>query len=367
MLSSRVLLRALVLLPTLALLAACSAPDFPPEQVRRVRVAHPEPAQGAASGIYPGTVQARFESALGFRVGGKIRGRLVDAGAEVKRGDVLLKLDPQDLKLAESAARATVASAQAALAQARSEHERFEALYTKNYVSQLEHDAKANALSAATAQLQQAQAQLDASRNQRDYSQLRADADGVITAVSAEPGQVVAAGQPLLSLAHSGAREVVIDLPEQHVAQHQVGDTVAIDLWSEAGSLHSGHIREIAPAADATTRTYRVRVAFTDGNSPARLGQTARVHFPPGMTAAQWRLPLSALYEKNGAPALWRLDPSTGQLHLIVVTIGSYDINSVLIDSGVEAEDWIATAGVHRLLEGEKVVPIDNLNRDIPL
>ena len=367
MLSSRVTLRALALLPTLALLAACSAPDAPPEQVRRVRVAHPEPAPGAASGIYPGTVQARFESALGFRIGGKIRSRLVDAGATVTKGTLLLELDPQDLQLAESGARAAVTSAQAALAQARSEHERFQALYAKNYVSQLEHDTKVNALSAATAQLVQAQTQLDASRNQRDYGQLRADADGVITAVSAEPGQVVAAGQALLSLAHAGTREVVIDLPEQQVGQHQVGDTVAIDLWSEAGSLHGGHIREIAPAADAITRTYRVRVAFSDENTSTRLGQTARVHFPPGTAAAQWRLPLSALHEKDGSPALWRLEPTTRQLHLIPVTVGSYDIHSVLIASGIEAHDWIATAGVHRLIEGERVVPIDHLNRDIPL
>lgn len=358
-------MRYIGLLSLATALAGCSSQAEISPTERVARVAQPQPGASQAVAVYPGEVHARYESALGFRVAGKINARLVDVGAHVVRDQVLAQLDPRDLALASTSAKASLASADAAFKLAQSEHDRYKALQSRNFVSQYELDGKVNALESARAHVAEARASLDTARNQAGYAELRADAGGVITSIAAEAGQVIGAGQVVVTLARDGASEVEIDVPEQQVDSYSAGQPAAIELWTDSGTRHSGRVREIAPGADATTRTYRVRVAFVDDKATPRLGQTARVYFGAAAKPNQWLVPLSALYEKNGKPALWQLDPKTRQVRLAEVAVVSYGEEGVLISDGIAADSWVVTAGVHRLREGEIVNPIDMQNRRI--
>ncbi|MEO7934788.1 MAG: efflux RND transporter periplasmic adaptor subunit [Dokdonella sp.] len=359
------LFRAIAAATLALILAGCAQEASQTEPPRVARVAQVENANAQAIAVYPGEIHARFESALGFRVGGKIRARRVDVGNQVKKDQLLAELDPQDLELARSSAHASLASAQAAFQLAKSEHDRYETLHKRNFVSQFDLEAKTNALAAASAHVAEARAALAAASNQAGYAELRADADGVITTISGEAGQVVAAGQPIMTLAHSGASEVEISVPEQAIAELKVGGPAQIELWTDSGTRSEGSIREIAPSADATTRSYRVRVAFADETSNPRLGQTARVYLTSQDTLGQFVVPLSAIYEKDGKPALWSVDPSTGKVHLTPVGVEKFGETDALISNGLSAQAWIVTAGVHRLREGEVISPIDALNRRV--
>jgi multidrug efflux system membrane fusion protein len=348
-----------------AALAGCSTQAGVAEPPRVARVARVEPATAQVVSVYPGDVRARYESALGFRVAGKISARRVDVGAHVVKGQVLAELDPRDLELATSSARASLASTQAALQLATSEHERYKALFERRFVSQFDLEAKSNALAAARARVAEATAAFDAARNQTGYAELRADADGVITAVSGEAGQVVGTGQPVVTLAHDGTSEVEIDVPELAVAKLRTGDAARVEFWTDSGTLHDGTVREIAPGADSTTRTYRVRVSISDPQASPRLGQTARVYFASAARDDQFLIPLSALYEKAGEPAIWQVDTKSGKVHLVPVTVEQYAESGALVSRGLAGSTWIVTAGVHRLLEGEVISPIDSLNRHV--
>jgi len=346
-------------------LAGCQSRAGKPEAERVVRVAPVSAASEQSVEVYPGEVRARYESALGFRVAGKIRSRKVDLGAHVVTGQVLAELDPQDLELARSSARAGLASAQAALDLAKSEHARFAALRERNFVSQFELDAKANALEAARAHVTEARALLDTASNQAGYADLRADADGVIMAISGEPGQVVGAGQTIMMLAHDGTTEVEIDVPELAVANLAVGRSAQVEMWTGDGGREPARVREIAPSADPVTRTYRVRVALDAASTTAKLGQTARVYFSAAALDGQFVVPLSALHEKDGKPALWTIDRKTRKLHLAQVGLVSFSESGAVINQGVAGDTWVVTAGVHRLREGESVRPIDAMNRPV--
>lgn len=347
------------------LLSACQPPAAPAEPPRVARVAQVKAARAQELEVYPGEVHARFESALGFRVSGKISARHVDVGNHVDKDQILAELDPRDLELARSSAKATVASAQAALKLARSEYDRYQTLRQRNFVSQFDLEARTNALAAASAHVAEAQAALEASRNQAGYAELRADADGVITAISAEAGQVVGAGQAIMTLAHEGTSEVEINVPEQSIARLKVGTSAQIELWTEADQRHAGRIREIAPSADPTTRSYRVRVAFDDESIKLLLGQTARVYFTSNDDSERFVVPLSALYEKDGKAAIWQVDEKTRKVHLAAVEVVRYSESGVLISAGLVVDRWIVTAGVHRLREGETINPIDDRNRPV--
>lgn len=356
---------ALIVVLLGATLAGCSSQAELPEPPRVARVAQPEAASSQAVEVYPGEVRARYESALGFRVAGKISARRVDIGDHVDNGQVLAELDPRDLELAASSARASLASAQAAYQLAKSEHDRYKALFERRFVSQFDLEAKTNALEAARAHVAEARAALDAARNQTGYAELRADADGVITAISGEVGQVVGTGQAIMTLAHDGASEVQINIPEQAITRLEVGSPASVELWTSSGNHLEGRVREIAPGADATTRTYQVRVAILDAGAQPRLGQTARVYFTSDAGSGEFVIPLSALYEKDGEPAIWQVDPGTRKIHLSPVVVDRYAESGALVSAGLVANTWIVTAGVHRLREGEEINPIDSLNRRI--
>jgi multidrug efflux system membrane fusion protein len=364
----RVLLRSFIrgaLAGALLSLAACGGDAPPPEAVRPALAAQPVPLESLAIETYSGDVRARYQSVLGFRIGGKIDTRLVNNGQRVKKGDVLATLAPDDARLALSSAEAAVASAAADLTLADAELERHRQLLEKNYISKALFDARANQQKAAKARLDQAQAQMEVARNQRSYTRLIADADGVITSIDAEVGQVVAPGTPVVSLAQSGELEVEIDVPESRYAEFKPGRPLVLELWSEGGKRYPGRIREVASEADAATRTYAVRVNFDQPDDSVQLGMTARVFFTDAEAPAAVLIPLAALHEKDGKTAAWVIDPNSRQVSLREVRIGKYREDGVSVISGLMPSDWIVTAGVHKLVNGQKVNPIDRENRAV--
>lgn len=347
-------------------LGGCSSHAAAPEAPRYALVAHPRDAQDVHAEVYSGDVHARFESQLGFRVAGKIKNRLVDVGAQVAAGQVLAELDPLDLRLQVASAQATLSSARANRELAQAERDRYRALLDKHFISQTQFDTQENTLKAASAQVEQAQAALAVARNQAEYTTLRADHAGVITTISAEAGQVVTSGQPIATLARDGAFEIEIAVPENRVGDYRVGTPAALEAWADGRRL-AGHVREIAPEADRMTRTYRLRVSLDDGAVAPKLGQTVRVYFADAAAGAQTVIPLSALYEQTGKPAVWVVDARTRQVHLAPVDVAAYREQGVVLNAGLDAGQWIVTAGVHKLRDGEAITPVDAVNRPVTL
>ncbi|MFO0028464.1 MAG: efflux RND transporter periplasmic adaptor subunit [Pseudomonadota bacterium] len=348
----------------LLLLAGCAS-EARTVAVRPAVVERPVPAAGSGIETYAGEVRARHESRLGFRIDGKLLSRPVDAGTRVRRGEVLATLEATDLLVQVDAARAALAAAEADEALARAELDRHAELLSRRYISQALYDARANAHQAAQARRVQARSQLAVAENQAAYTALRADADGVITAVLAEAGQVVAAGAPVVGLAHDGEREVLIAVPEQRIASFRPGLPVQVEVWARDGARFPGVVREVAPEADPRTRTYDLRVALDDAQAPVKLGMTARVLLAASGGTDVLLLPLSALHEKDGQPAVWVLDPTTREVALRPVDVAGFREEGLALRAGIGARDWVVTAGVHTLVEGQPVRPIDRANRPL--
>jgi multidrug efflux system membrane fusion protein len=346
--------------------AACSA-EQPVESARPALVVHPGGGAEAALSAYAGEVRAREESPLSFRVGGNLVRRNVDAGARVQKGEVLALLDPGDFALQAQAAQAQLAAADADLVRARGDRDRYAKLVGDKLISQSAYDAQVAAYKAAEGQARAARAQMDVMRNQEGYSQLRAPRDGVIASRQAEAGQVVAAGQTVFILAADGGREVAIGLPENRIRDFSVGQPVMVELWNAPGQRLPGTIREIAPAADAQTRTYAARVSLVgDAQQQVELGQSARVYVQENGSKAALKLPLSAIQRGDeGRTTVWIVDPATGKVQAQVVQLGRYGEASVPVLGGVKASDWVVAAGGHLLREGQTVVPVDRNNRPL--
>lgn len=338
-----------------AALAACTQGAPPPDPVRPVITQVVATGAEATRDVYPGEVRARHEADLAFRVGGKIVARAVDAGARVTKGQVLARLDPQDATLAAQAARAQLASAESDLALARAELERHAGLLAQRFISQSAFDAKQNAFNAAHARAEQARSQAAITSNQAAYTSLVADADGVVVSVAAEPGQVVAAGQPVLRLARTGELEVVLNAPESQVSRFTPGRPVVISLWAKPSTPFAGRVREVAGGADPATRTYSVRVSALSPPAAARLGMTANVHFTGGTDGDIVVLPLTALARDRGNPAVWVVDRATHRVKLRPIAVGQFREDGMTVTSGLAAGEVVVTAGVHRLRADQEV------------
>jgi RND family efflux transporter MFP subunit len=356
-------MRTHLLLAAAALvLAACGNGKEAPDPVRPVLTQTVSLGAGATRDVYSGEVRARHETDLGFRVGGKLVARLVDAGARVTRGQPLARLDPDDAKLAAQAAAAQLASAESDYVLAKAELERHADLLAKKFISASAYDVKQNALNAAHAKLEQARSQAAISTNQAGYTTLVADADGVVISVTAEPGQVVTAGQAVLRLAHAGEKDIVLTAPESQLVRFTVGAPVAISLWSDANRIFTGRVREIAGGADPVTRTYLVKVAVIDPPAQAQFGMSANVHFPSTPDATLVLLPLSAIAREGASnAAVWIVDPKTSKVKLRPVTVGQYREDGVTITTGLNPGDIVVTAGVHKLRENQVVKHVASL------
>ena len=316
----------------------------------------------AAGGVheFAGEVRARTESRLSFRVGGKLLRRNVDAGSAVKAGQVLAQLDPRDLRLGQDAARAALVAAQANYNQTLADFRRYKDLRDQGFISSADLERRDTALKAAKAQLDQAQAQASVQGNQAAYASLVADASGVITGVEAEPGMVVAAGAPVLRLAHDGPRDVVFSVPEDQVglmkALADQPGRFKVRLWGATGEPLAARVREIAAAADPVTRTFTVKADIGDGGSTqVRLGQTATVLVEMPPTVGVNKLPLSALKEEQGRTIVWLVDKSTMTVKAQPVRLAGADANDAVVTSGLQPGQVVVTAGVHVLSPGQKV------------
>lgn len=337
-------------------LAACSRPAPPPEPIRAVKVITVGMQAPASTLEYAGEVRARVESRLGFRVGGKLLDRLVELGQHVKAGQLLARLDSQDLKLAADAARAQLAAARTNQALAAADFKRYQALKDQNFISGAELERRDAALQAAWAQLDQAQAQFSVQGNQATYASLHADVPGVVTAVLAERGQVVAAGTPVFQIAQDGVRDVVFAVPEDKVAAIKPGTEVQVRRWATPGTL-KGLIREVAASADPATRTFTVKVAVQTPDNLA-LGSTVSV-LPLALQHAGvpvMKLPTSALRQEGQTTAVWVLDTTSMTVKSQTVQIATADGNDVVVAGGLQPGMQVVVAGVHVLSPGQKVM-----------
>lgn len=352
------LLRGTAAAAVLLALVACSKPAAQPEPIRSVKVIQVQAGTLQTGTEYAGEVRARTEARLGFRVAGKLVNRPVQVGQRVRAGELLAQLDAQDLQLAAQAAQAQLSAAQTNRDLAGADLKRFKELRAQNFISGAELERREANFNAAQAQWEQAQAQAKAQGNQALYSRLVADAAGVVTAVEAEPGQVLGAGSPVLRLALDGARDVVINVPEDRVAAFTVGTKAQVRPWA-AGALLDASVREVAASADPVTRTFAVKLAL-QGSEGLPLGATVTVlpQQAPTALAAEpvLRLPTSTLYRKGQDTVVWLLDTASMTVKAQKVEVQGVDDNTVVLQSGVQAGQWVVAAGVHVLSEGQKVV-----------
>ena len=327
----------------------------------RVQTVSFVPAQNAVT--YPGTVQARVQAGIGFRVGGKVIERLVDIGDHVEAGQTLVRLDPVDTRIAQEADAQAVLAAEATAVNARAEFQRYQRLGRGSPAwLPSEFDKRRATLDGAEARLVQAQRQLTMASDQLGYTTLVADADGVITDLKIEVGQVVAAGQTVLTLAHAAETEIIVDVPENRLPDIRAAEAVTIRLWSQPDRTLPGRVREIGALADATSRTFAVKVtvlkpsAEVSGPGAANLGASKRVALGLGMTAAvrfehkgehsvAW-LPASSVVAVNGTPSVWVLDPLAHRAVAHPVRVATWSGNGdVAVEAGVESGMQIVTGG----------------------
>lgn len=336
-------------------LAGCSRPPAAEEPIRSVKVIAVGVSPYDTEPEFSGEVRARVESRLGFRVAGKIMRRQAELGQHVQAGQVLAQLDPQDFRLATEGARAQHAAALTNRDLAAADLKRYRSLRDQNFISGADLERRETTFKAAQAQLEQAQAQLTAQGNQANYTTLVADVPGIITAIEAEPGQVVAAGTPVVRIAQDGARDVVFAVPEDRAGQVKSDSPVAIRGWAN-GTEFEGKVREVAASADAVTRTYTVKATIDPAKAPA-LGATVYAR-PKALSHSGMpvlKVPTSALRQEGKGTAVWVLDKSSMTVRSQPVEVVTADGNDAVIGKGLSPGELVVAAGVHVLSPGQKV------------
>ena len=332
-------------------------------QVRPARVIEISYHLRGRSTVMAGTVVPRIEATFGFRVAGKIVERLVDVGATVHQGQVIARLDPADYRLAVDNARAALASAEADWQRAKADHERYQALRnTAAYMAQT-METRQSAAMTAQARVDQARSQLATAENNLAYTVLHADATGVVTAVVAEVGQVMAQGQGVVKVARTDELEILVGVPENRLAAMRQVPEATFELWSDKGTKYAARLRELSPSADPVTRTYPARFTVVERPAFIGLGMTATLTFERADLAPVANVPLSAIFQHGTQPAVWVVDRATGEVSLRDVTIARWRDDTAAILSGVKHGELVATAGVHKLEPGQKVKPVPAAER----
>lgn len=313
--------------------------------------------QGAssASRSFTGTVAARVQSDLGFRVSGKVLERLVDTGQTVKRGQPLMRIDPADLKLAAHVQQEAVAAARAQARQTAADEARYRALRGSGAVSASAHDQSKAAADTAKAQLRAAEAQAEVARNANRYAELVADADGVVMETLAEPGQVVATGQVVVRIAHAGHREAVIQLPE--TLRPAIGSTGQATLFGRGGVAVPTTLRQLSNAADPLTRTFEARYVLEGELAGAPLGATVTIQIANGLTPTQdgLQVPIGSLFDAGEGPGVWVIQGEPAKVTWRPVAVQHLDDDSARIAGQLRQGDRIVALGAHLLREGELV------------
>ncbi|WP_407823791.1 efflux RND transporter periplasmic adaptor subunit [Azospirillum argentinense] len=323
--------------------------------IRPVRTVTVEPVTFRMGGSATGTIEARADADLGFRIAGKLVERKVDVGSLVKAGDVLARLDDQDQRNALRTAEANLASAKADQVQARNEESRKRELLANGNAPQAQYDAALLAMRTADAKVVATQAALQSARDRVGYTELRADRDGVVTTIGAEPGQVVEAGQMVVRVAQPEEREAVFNVAETGIRAAPKDPVIDVSLAGAPDIVAVGRVREISPQADPVTRTHTVRIALDNPPDALRLGATVvgRLKQPPAPVV---ELPGTALFEEAGRSFVWLVDPKAQTVRRQPVVIRARDGDGpVIVTEGLTRGDVVVTAGVHSLSEGQRV------------
>ena len=344
----------LLLIGSVVLLTACSRPAPVAEPVRAVKVVTVGTDTLDPSATYAADIRARIESRLGFRVAGKIVSRQVEVGQRVQAGQLLAEIDAQDYRLSQEAAKAQWQSAQTQLELASADFRRYKALRDQSFISDAELERRETTLKAAQALADQARAQWNVQGHQTEYTRLLADRAGVVTAIEAEVGQVVAAGSPVVRVAQDGPRDVVFALPEDQLSRVKTGQVLQAKAWGD-GPDWQATVREVAASADPMTRTYTVKLALPSSAQPA-LGSTATVQLARSASAVQAiRLPTSALRQDGQGSSVWVLESNSMTVGLQPVQLGPVVGSEVVIAAGLQAGQLVVVTGVHVLTPGQKV------------
>jgi RND family efflux transporter MFP subunit len=309
---------------------------------------------------FVGTIKPRIETDMGFRVPGKVAKRLVEVGQTVDVGQPLATLDEVDLKLQAEQAEAEFRAATGVLAQAAAAEQRARDLRTKGWATDATLDSAKAAGDEARARLNRAERSVDLTKNSLSYATLEADTRGVVTATLVEPGQVVASGQTAIRVARFAEKEAVVAIPETLLGRAKDG-VATVSLWSEPDKKYTAKLREVAPSADAATRTYLAKFSLPDADDHVSLGMTATLTLADPATERVARLPLSALFSEGGDPSLYVVDDA-GDVALKPVQVKSYESNDVVISGGLDEGAKIVVLGVQKLDPAQKVRVVSSLS-----
>ncbi len=348
-------MRALVALLLALPLTACDDPPGPvPEAVRPVRAVQVELREVARPVVLSGTIRASDEVALAFRIGGRLIERAVDNGDVVEPGQFIGRLEARNELNMLRSAEAGLVAAQAQLTEARNNYARQATLLERGFAAQAAYDAARRNLDTAEAQLQAAMAQVRFAEDQVRFTELYADAEGVVTAIGAEPGEVVQAGQMIVQLARAGGRDAVFDVPAQILRTAPKDPEIEVLLTEDPTIRAVGRVREVAPQADPVTRTFEVKVGLISPPAEMRLGATVtgRMQVARG---AVIEIPAAALTREGDQPAVWVIDPETMTVGMRPVVVGQFNPASVVIAEGLEPGETVVTAGAQALRPGQKV------------
>lgn len=338
-----------------AAVSACSEAktEAVPEVIRPVKVVEIAKADATRKLDYSGAVKARTEMNLGFRVAGKIVERRVNIGDKVKPGDVLARIDSTDYELAVRTAEANLLAAEKQVETAGFTQNRVQQLFSKNYSSQADLDKATLGYQQAVATRDAATSSLQQAKNQVGYAALTADRNGIVTTVSADSGQVVAAGTPVVTVAVDGEKEVQIAVPETDISHFKPGQAVDVGFWTDDRLRLDGKVREVAGSADQQSRTFSVRISLPD-DPRVLLGMTAMVEATVTIERPLASVPLEALAQKDGKPIVWVVDQAS-TVHARDVTVADFAPDGVRIAQGLQPGDLVVAAGTQFMTENLKV------------
>jgi multidrug efflux system membrane fusion protein len=346
------------LLWLLILSAGCTHQDREPHPpARPVKVFRIGEDTAGIATPFAGEVRARFETTLSFRVAGKLVARPVEVGDRVQKGQLLARLDSSDYRLAVQALKAQIKSVAAERDFSRDDLARYRELLDQQVISRPEFERHETAYTIARERVTSLEAQLGQAANQLAYTDLRADRDGVVTALEVETGQVVAAGQPVVKLARLDEKEVSIDIPEHRIGRIRPDQEVSVTLWADSERRMKARIREIAAASDPASRAYRVKAALLENQDAAQLGMTASVWIPSN-EPYRIAVPLASVFTPQGEaerPRVWLVDEASRTVSSAPVQIGELLSDERITVAGLSKGQLVVSAGVQRLVEGQAV------------
>jgi membrane fusion protein, multidrug efflux system len=342
-------------------------PAAPPAMVLASPV-HSHSGVGTGENVrYPVEAAARYSNVMSFRVAGKLIERDVRLGDSVRKGQVIARLDAADAQKQAASAQATLDAAEHRLVFAKQQLDRDQAQFAQNLVAAIQLEQTQDAYAAALAGREESAAQLVLARNTLQYNSLVADHDGLITSENADTGQVVSAGQAVYGLAWTGDTDVILDAAAGDLDRIAIGQAASVTFSALPGRRFDARVREVAPAADPQSRTFRAKLTLTEPGAAVRFGMTGDAILTRAATAGNasagnapadapvFKVPATAIFHQGKDPAVWVIRPSDSTLELRPVTVGSYSERGTLITRGLKDGDNVVLAGVHTVYAGQQV------------